>query len=178
MSKSGHWLREVLSVIFMMTGANYLRRWYRRVPSPNGFVDGGVTGISMLLSQVTGFSLAVFLVLVNLPFLFIAQKQIGLAFAIKSAVAITIMALLVEFLPFPTVTQDKLLGAVFGGIFLGAGVGLAMRSGSVLDGTEMLAVVLSRRSFATVGEIILVMNVLIFAIAPFDLGLSLRCIRS
>ncbi len=172
MSKSSHWLSEVISFIFMMTGATICAAGIEGFLIPNGFVDGGVTGISMLLSQVTGFSLAVFLVLVNLPFLFIAQKQIGLAFAIKSAIAITIMALLVEFLPFPTVTQDKLLGAVFGGIFIGAGVGLAMRSGSVLDGTEMLAVVLSRRSFATVGEIILVMNVLIFAIAAIRLGVE------
>ena len=172
MSRGFHWGREILSLLFMLTGATICAAGIEGFLIPNGFVDGGVTGISMLLSQVTGFSLAFFLVLVNLPFLLIAKKQIGLAFAIKSAFAIAIMALLVEFLPFPSVTQDKLLGSMFGGVFIGAGVGLAMRSGSVLDGTEMLAVVLSRRSFATVGEIILAMNVIIFAIAAIRLGVE------
>ena len=139
---------------------------------PNHFIDGGVTGISMLVSQKTGVPLAVFLVLLNGPFVLIGHRQIGRTFAIKSFLAIGLLAFAVEVIPFPHATDDKLLGAMFGGFFVGAGVGLAIRNGGVLDGTEILAVIVSKRSFATVGEIILGLNVIIFALAAFALGVE------
>ena len=137
---------------------------------PNHFIDGGVTGISMLLAQWTHLPLALFLVAVNAPFLAMGYRQIGRTFAVKSATAIVALAVAVELIPFPKATDDPLLGAVFGGFFIGAGVGLAIRNGGVLDGTEILAVVLSKRTFATVGEIILGLNVLMFTLAAFVLG--------
>lgn len=139
---------------------------------PNHFIDGGVTGVSMLAAQWTGVPLAVFLLLLNMPFVLIAHRRIGRTFAVKSFLAIAALAVVVETFPFPHATVDKLLGAVFGGFFVGAGVGLAIRNGGVLDGTEILAVIVSKRTFATVGEIILGLNVLIFALAAFLLGVE------
>ncbi len=97
------------------------------------FIDGGVTGISMLVSYIFGFPIAVFLVLLNIPFIIIGYHQIGLKFVIKTTLAIIGLSLCLEFVPFPDVTPDKLLTAIFGGFFLGTGIGLAMRGGLVKD---------------------------------------------
>jgi uncharacterized membrane-anchored protein YitT (DUF2179 family) len=139
---------------------------------PNHFIDGGITGVSMLISKLTGIPLAVLLLVVNIPFLIAGYRFIGREFSIKSAIAIVALAGLVAWLPFPVATEDKLLGAVFGGFFLGAGVGMAIRSGGVLDGTEVLALILSSRTFATVGEIIMALNVVIFSTAASFLGVE------
>ena len=139
---------------------------------PNHFVDGGMTGLSMLLATLTGWPLPLLLVAANAPFLVLGYRHVGRAFVVRSALAISGVALAIAFVPFPVATTDKLLGAVFGGGFVGAGVGLAIRCGGVLDGTEILAVVLSKRTFATVGEIILAMNAVLFGVAACFLGLE------
>ncbi len=139
---------------------------------PNRFIDGGVTGISMLVAHVVGMPLSFFLVLVNAPFLAFGYRHVGREFALKSFIAIVALAFLLAVFPLPVATSDKLLAAVFGGFFVGAGVGLAMRGGGVLDGTEILAVVLSKRTFATVGEIIMALNIVIFLIAAWFLGVE------
>ncbi|QEL19584.1 YitT family protein [Limnoglobus roseus] len=139
---------------------------------PSHFIDGGVTGVSMLMSRISGLPLSVFLVLVNAPFVALGHKHIGRRFAVTSSVAIVGQALCLEFVPFPVATTDKFLAAIFGGFFVGAGVGLAIRGGGVLDGTEILAVIVSKRSFATVGEVVLGLNVLIFGTAAFYLGVE------
>src|SRR4051812_31927884 len=125
----------------------------------------------MLLDRLTPVPLPAWLVLVNVPFVWVGFRQIGKPFAIRSTLAIAALAL-VLLAPFPVATDDKLLGAVFGGIFVGAGVGLAIRGGGVLDGTEILAVLVSRKTFATVGEVILALNVLIFSVAALFLGVE------
>lgn len=130
---------------------------------PNRFIDGGVTGISLLTEVTTGISLAILLPLINLPFLLLGAKAISRSFAIKSIVAITLLALLVHIMHFPAVTDDKLLIAVFGGFFLGMGIGMSIRGGAVIDGTEVLAIWLSRRSSLTVGDIVFGFNLIIFA---------------
>jgi uncharacterized membrane-anchored protein YitT (DUF2179 family) len=139
---------------------------------PNQFIDGGATGVSMLLEKLTGIPLGVLLVLVNLPFYFLGRRFIGSAFAWRTIAGIVVVALAVSVMPFPAATADHLLGAVFGGFFIGAGVGLAMRGGGVLDGTEILAVVLSKHTFVTVGEAILGLNVVVFSAAAFVLGVE------
>jgi uncharacterized membrane-anchored protein YitT (DUF2179 family) len=137
------------------------------------FIDGGVTGISMLLSEVLGFPLAVLIFVINVPFIAIGYTQIGKKFAVKSALAITGLALCLFFVSFPDVTPDKLLTAVFGGLFIGAGIGLAIRSGAVLDGTEIAALLVSRKShLLRVGDIILILNVFIFISAAFFLSVE------
>ncbi len=139
---------------------------------PNHFIDGGVTGISMLLAQLTGIPLAGVLVLVNAPFVILGYRHISPEFAVKSSLAIFGLALVLTIVPFPVATADKLLGAVFGGFFVGAGVGLAIRGGGVLDGTDVLAVLLSKRLSATVGEVLLAVNVVIFTVAAVFLGVE------
>ena len=137
------------------------------------FIDGGVTGVSMLVSNVTKMPLALFIPLINLPFIALGYSQIGKRFAFKSAAAIAGLSLCLALVHFPDVTSDKLLTAVFGGFFIGAGIGLAIRGGAVLDGTEVAALLVSKRSsLLRVGDVILILNVFIFAAAAFFLGVE------
>lgn len=137
------------------------------------FIDGGVTGISMLLSDVLGFPLAILILVINLPFIALGYRQIGKRFAIKSALAIAGLSLCLAFVSYPDVTPDKLLTAVFGGFFIGAGIGLAIRGGSVLDGTEIAALLVSKKShLLKVGDVILILNIFIFLAAAFFLGVE------
>ena len=137
------------------------------------FIDGGVTGVSMLLADVTGLPLSILLLVINLPFIALGYRQVGRAFALRGALAIAGLSLCLTLVHFPDVTPDKLLTAVFGGLFIGAGIGLAIRGGAVLDGTEVAALLVSKRSsLLRVGDVILVFNVLIFAAAAFLLGVE------
>src|SRR5829696_4409442 len=134
------------------------------------FIDGGVTGVSMLLSDVLGVPLALLIPVINLPFIALGYRQVGARFALKSAAAIAGLALCLALVSFPDVTPDKLLTAVFGGFFIGAGIGLTIRGGSVLDGTEIAALLASRNSsLLRVGDVILILNIFIFIAAAFFL---------
>lgn len=138
---------------------------------PNGFIDGGVMGISLLTnSQQDAIPLSGLIIVFNLPFIFLAYKQLGKKFALKSIIAITLLAIAVALIPYPVITKDKILIAVFGGFFLGAGIGLTIRGGGVIDGTEVLAIYLSRRKSLSVGDFILLFNILIFAVAAYLLS--------
>lgn len=139
---------------------------------PNSFIDGGVTGICLLLAEITGLSFSVLLLLINLPFLALAYRVIGLNFAVKTAIAILLLAVVVQFVHFPHLTNDLLLVSVFGGFFLGTGIGLSMRGGSVLDGTEILAIFLSRRLGAKVSDWVIIINVVIFSAAAMVLSID------
>nr|WP_317174950.1 YitT family protein [Hymenobacter qilianensis] len=137
------------------------------------FIDGGVTGVSMLLSSTLGIPLSWLLIIINIPFLLLGYRQIGVAFAIKSAIAIAGLALCLAVVPYPDVTPDFFLTSVFGGVFIGAGIGLAMRGGAVLDGTEVAALLISKRSsLLKVSDVILLLNIVIFGIAAFILGVQ------
>jgi len=139
---------------------------------PNKFIDGGVTGISLLIAEVTGIALSLLLIIINLPFILIGFKQISRQFAVKSILAIIGLALAVHFIDYPLVTSDKLLVAAFGGFFLGAGIGLTVRGGGVLDGTEVLAIYLSKKTGLTIGDIILIFNVIIFSVGAYVLSVE------
>jgi len=139
---------------------------------PSEFIDGGVTGISLLISNLTGFKLSYLIMIINIPFVILGFTQIGKAFAIKTAFAIMLLAIMLIILPFQPITHDKLLIAFFGGLFLGGGIGLAMRGGCVIDGTEVLALYISKNSMLTVGNIILLLNILIFGVAAIFLGME------
>ncbi|RPD48862.1 YitT family protein [Paracnuella aquatica] len=139
---------------------------------PNKFIDGGVTGISLLTNQQTGVSVPLLIVLFNIPFLLLGYRQISHIFSLKSIIAIALLALAVAFVPYPNVTSDKLLVALFGGFFLGAGIGLSIRGGGVIDGTEVLAIFLNRRYSLSVGDIILVLNIFIFSVAAYLLSIE------
>ena len=139
---------------------------------PSHFIDGGVTGISLLVSTLTGWNLSYLIVIINIPFIIMGYKQIGVGFAVKTSISITALSLALIFLPFAPITHDKLLIAFFGGFFLGGGIGLAMRGGCVIDGTEVLALYISRKSILTVGNIILILNIIIFAFAAYFLNIE------
>lgn len=139
---------------------------------PNHFIDGGVTGISLLTTTLTDLNLSYLIVIINIPFIIMGYKQIGASFAIKTSIAIAALSLSLVFLPFNPITHDKLLIAFFGGFFLGGGIGLAMRGGCVIDGTEVLALYISRNSMLTVGNIILILNIIIFAFAAYFLNIE------
>lgn len=139
---------------------------------PNSFIDGGATGISLLISQIASWPLYLLILCVNIPFLILGLNVISKQFAIKASAAIFGLALVLATVQFPEVTNDKLLVAVFGGIFLGAGIGLSVRGGAVLDGTEVLAIFISRKLRTTIGDIIVIINILIFAAAAYFLSIE------
>ncbi|MEI7503218.1 MAG: YitT family protein, partial [Paludibacter sp.] len=139
----------------------------------NHFIDGGVTGISLLISALSPIPLYVLIICINLPFIFLGYKIMGKHFAIKTALAIAGLALCLATVNFPDVTRDNLLVAVFGGFFLGAGIGLTIRGGAVIDGTEILAIFLSRKLGTTIGDIIISVNVIIFIVAAYLLGVEI-----
>jgi len=139
---------------------------------PNQFIDGGATGIALLVSGLDKASLHWMILIVNAPFIFMSYRVAGLAFSIKTGLAIVALAVVTALVEYPDVTHDKLLTAVFGGFFLGAGIGLAVRGGAVIDGTEVLAIYLSRRFSATIGDVITVLNVVIFSVAAYLLTID------
>lgn len=139
---------------------------------PNKFLDGGAMGVSLLLQFLTDINLSVLIVAINAPFIVIGARQLSVAFALKSSVAILALALLVHFLDFPALTSDKLLISVFGGFFLGMGIGLSIRRGAVIDGTEVLAISISRGTSFTVGDIIAIFNVLLFSLSAVFLSIE------
>lgn len=158
----GHWVSDIFFILLGVLAAAFGLKGFLL---PNHFLDGGVMGISLLTEYLTGVPLSYLVVLINLPFIAIGYRQISPRFAFKTALAIVLLALAIEFIQFPVVTSDKLLIAFFGGFFLGAGIGLSIRGGSVLDGTEVLAIYSSKKTTLTVGDVILIFNILIFGVA-------------
>ncbi|MBV8390992.1 MAG: YitT family protein [Mucilaginibacter sp.] len=137
------------------------------------FIDGGVTGISMLIAETTGAPLSVLIFIINIPFLFLGYKRLGMRFAIKGMAAIAGLSFCLAVVHFPDVTHDKLLTAVFGGFFIGVGIGLAIKGGAVLDGTEIAALLVSKHTqLLKVSDVILLVNVIIFTAALFFLGVE------
>jgi uncharacterized membrane-anchored protein YitT (DUF2179 family) len=139
----------------------------------NHFIDGGATGISLLISAITKIPLYVLIICINIPFIILGYKIISRSFAIKSALSITGLAICLALIHFPDVTKDSLLVAIFGGFFLGTGIGLSIRGGAVLDGTEVLAIYLSRKLGTTIGDIIILINVIIFSAAAYFLSVEI-----
>jgi len=167
-------LREVLNVVLILFGIMSAGLGLKGFLLSSHFIDGGVTGISMLLSSVLGFPLAVLILIINLPFIAIGFSQIGWKFALRSALAIAGLSFCLAFMHYPDVTSDKVLTAVFGGFFIGAGIGLAIRGGAVLDGTEIAALLVSKSSaLLRVGDVILLLNIVIFSAAAFFLGIEI-----
>jgi len=140
---------------------------------PQGFLDGGAMGIALLIKEVSGLNIGLLIVLVNLPFVLLGAKILSKTFIIKTIFAIAGLSLAVTFMPYSQVTDDKLLIAVFGGFFLGAGIGLSIRGGSVIDGTEVLALYFTRTSPFSIGDIIAILNIIIFSFAALLLEIEI-----
>ncbi|MCM3768747.1 YitT family protein [Neobacillus niacini] len=135
---------------------------------PNKVIDGGITGISIILSYLTGWNLGIFLFILNIPFFFIGYKQIGKTFALSTLYGIIVLSITTTLLhPVPAFTQDILLATIFGGVVLGIGVGIVIRYGGSLDGTEILAILFNKKLPFSVGEIIMFFNLFILGSAGF-----------
>ncbi|NNF18518.1 MAG: YitT family protein [Flavobacteriaceae bacterium] len=164
-----HFLKELLYLMIGVASAGFGLKGFLL---PNDFIDGGATGLSLLIRVLSGWPLGLLLLIVNLPFIVLGARSIGRKFAIKSIASIIALALVVHFIPYPVVTDDKLLISVFGGFFLGLGIGMAMRGGGVIDGTEVLAIYLSRKWHITVGDSLLLINLVIFSAGAYLLGVE------
>jgi uncharacterized membrane-anchored protein YitT (DUF2179 family) len=173
MNRRGFQLRkEIINVLLIITGIFSAAFGLKGFLIPNEFIDGGVTGISLLISSLTNWPISILIIIINVPFIWLGYKRINKLYAMKTLAAILILSLVLYLVNFPHVTNDKLLTAVFGGFFLGTGIGLAMRGGCVIDGTELLAVYINPKSFLSVGQIILAINIVIFGVAAFFLGIQ------
>lgn len=139
----------------------------------NQFIDGGATGISLLISALTKIPIYLLIIGINIPFVLLGYKIMGRSFAIKTALGISGLALVLAFIDFPDVTKDNILVAIFGGFFLGTGIGLSVRGGAVIDGTEVLAIYLSRKFGTTIGDIVILINVIIFGTAAYYLNVEI-----
>ena len=151
------------SFVFLLAGVCSATVGLKGFLLPNHFLDGGITGISLLISRLTGIELGLLIIVLNLPFIFLGARQVSAGFAVKTGCSILVLALAVHFLNIPPLTKDPLLIAVFGGFFIGAGIGLCMRGGGVIDGTEVMALQVSRASTLSVGDFIGLFNIVLFA---------------
>ena len=165
--------RELVNALLIIAGILSAGMGLKGFLFSSHFIDGGVTGISMLLAKTTPVPLALWLPVVNLPFIALGWRQLGWAFALRSILAIVGLSVVIATMHFPDVTHDLLLTAVFGGVFIGAGIGLSVRGGAVLDGTEIAALLIGKRSpVLKVGDVILGFNVVLFLVAMTVLGVE------
>jgi uncharacterized membrane-anchored protein YitT (DUF2179 family) len=158
-------------IFFIILGAVLMGVGIEEFLVQNKILDGGIVGISIILSHLTGIKLGVFIFVLNIPFFFIGYKQIGKTFAFSTLLGIAVLSITTILLhDLPVITEDLLLATVFGGIVLGTGVGIVIRYGGSLDGTEIMAILLDKKLPFSVGEIIMFFNIFIFAIAGFVFG--------
>ncbi len=164
-----HWLSDI---VYTLLGILFSGFALKSFLVPNKFFDGGVTGISLLLHETYNLNIAYVIIIANIPFIIAGAFQVNKTFAIKTFIAVVLLGLCLLYLPYPEkITSDKLLVSIFGGVFMGIGVGLAMRGGCALDGIEVLALYTGKRISFTISEIILAINIIIFLIAAIQLGL-------
>jgi uncharacterized membrane-anchored protein YitT (DUF2179 family) len=162
-------LKDVVTVIIGILFCGFALKGFL---VPNKFFDGGVTGISLLIHELYHFNIAYVIIVANIPFIIMGMFQVNKAFALKTFACVIGLGLCLQFINYPVITSDKLLVSIFGGVFMGLGVGLSIRGGCALDGIEILALYTLKRSSFTISEIILGINIIIFLIAAFELGLQ------
>jgi len=171
LKKHKHVLENINKVFFMILGAVLASIGLEIFLIPNNIIDGGMTGISIMASYLTKVQLGIFIFIFNLPFVIIGYKQIGKTFAISTIFSVICFSIGVTLLhPIPGITQDILLATIFGGIILGVGVGLIIRNGGSLDGTEIVAIILDKRSAFSIGEIVMFFNLFILGSSGFIFG--------
>ncbi|MDH4091931.1 MAG: YitT family protein [Cyclobacteriaceae bacterium] len=139
---------------------------------PNGFLDGGATGIAILISQLFELNISIVLLIVSIPFLLIGWNTLNKKIVLKSFLSITALAIFIHFENFTSVTNDKLLISIFGGLFLGAGIGITIKNGAVLDGSEILGIFINKRFGISIGKVILLFNIVLFSITAFLLSIE------
>ena len=157
-------------IICLIIGAAFVAAGLNMFLVPNEIIDGGIVGISIMASYLTNLPLGLFTFFLNIPFLFLAFKQLGKKFVVFSLFSITMLSLFVTFIPFKRITEDTILSCLFGGIIVGLGVGLILRNNGSLDGTEMIAVAYNKKIPMSVGATIMCINVFIYGSAIFIFG--------
>lgn len=162
----------IQDIIFVIAGIFIASFALKEFLVPNHFFDGGITGISLLVHEIYHFELAIVIILFNLPLVIISYFSVGKTFAFKTFISVLLLGLCLTLLPTYSLTEDKLLISIFGGVFLGIGIGLVMRAGAALDGIEVFALYTLRRTSFTITEIILGINILIFTIAALKVGIE------
>jgi uncharacterized membrane-anchored protein YitT (DUF2179 family) len=168
------WLRlpqTVKDVLYTLCGILFCGFALKGFLVPNHFFDGGITGFSLLIHELYHINIAYVIIVANLPLILLGMYQVNRRFALRTLLAVTGLGLCLLFIPYPQITSDKLLVSIFGGVFMGIGIGLAMRGGCALDGIEILALYTGKRVSFTISEIILGLNIIIFLIAAIKLGL-------
>ena len=169
--KNNHIVTTVSRILFMILGPILAAIGLEIFLLPNNVIDGGMTGISIIASHVTKVQLGIFIFLFNLPFVIVGYRQIGKTFALSTVFSVICFSIGVSVLhPVPGITQDILLATIFGGIILGAGVGIIIRNGGSLDGTEIVAIILEKRTPFSVGEIVMFFNLFILGSSGFIFG--------
>jgi uncharacterized membrane-anchored protein YitT (DUF2179 family) len=164
-------LKLIKRILFILIGASLVSVGLEIFLVPNNIIDGGIVGIAIILSHLTKWAIGLFLFLLNLPFLIIGYNQIGKTFALSTLFGVTVMSIGTTLLhPVPGLTEDPLLAAVFGGVILGVGVGLVIRYGGSLDGTEIVAILINKKTPFSVGEVVMFFNIFILGSAGFIFG--------
>lgn len=171
-NKTAFFKRSTIEALWIVAGIFSAGFGLKGFLLPNSFIDGGATGISLLIAETTILDISYVILLVNVPFIIVGYLQMSRKFVLKTALAVVALAVVLALLDFPIITEDRLLASVFGGFFLGAGIGLSVRGGCVIDGTEILALYFSRRLNISMGDIIILINVLIFSISAWLLGIE------
>ena len=168
-----NWKDTLLSWIMLTFGAIIAAFAVEEFLAPNDIFDGGIVGISMIISHFLKPGTGVFVVILNIPFLIMAYRQLGRGFLLKAAYAMILFSVFLSvFEPFTNATYDSLLATVFGGVALGCGVGLVLRGGGCLDGTEIVAIFVNKKTSLSVGRTILLINVVIYSVAGAIFGLE------
>ncbi len=170
--KKPDWREFTQDAVFMIIGVVIASFALKNFLVPNHFFDGGVTGVSLLVHELYDFNLAVVIILFNLPLVIISYFSVGRSFAVKTFVSVVLLGIALTVIPNYPVTTDKLLISIFGGVFLGIGIGIVMRAGAALDGIEVLALYTLKRTSFTITEIILGINIIIFTVAALEFGIE------
>ncbi len=171
MTRKNQVKREIIRYIFLFIGSILAAIGLEIFLIPNNIIDGGIVGISIIASYLSKLPLSLFIVGLNIPFLFLGYKQIGKTFVFSSMFSIVSLSVWVQvFHPIPGLTSDVLLASVFGGIVLGIGVGIIIRYGGSLDGTEMVAIIVNKQTVFSVGEMVMFFNIFILSSAGLVFG--------
>jgi uncharacterized membrane-anchored protein YitT (DUF2179 family) len=166
-------MKRILSEIFQIAiGILLASIGLKMFLLPNGFLDGGATGIAILISELFAFDISYILLIVSIPFLILAWFSLSKRIFIKSVLSIISLAIIIHFENFEAITDDKLLIAIFGGIFLGAGIGLTIKNGAVLDGSEILGIFINNRLGISIGKVILLFNAILFGATAILLSIE------
>ena len=166
-------LKQLISIIFLTFGASLAAFALEEFLVPNLILDGGVNGISMILSNLTKGSLSIFVICLNIPFLLLGVKGMGKEFLLKSAYSMIVFSIVLNMLDtYREATDDKLLATIYGGILLGIAVGMVIRFGGCLDGTEVAAIMISKKTNFSLGQVVLAFNFVIYAVAGILFGLD------